>query len=110
MKLFTNLSFMLFCALVVSCSAFAQAVVPTPTFLDAILAFIKSPPVYWSAIVAGLEMAMRMLPTAKAMSLLVPIQYALKGLSTIFAWFADVLDVVIGTANNVVPVPPKPLK
>lgn len=110
---FTDLCAMLFCALVVLIggSAFAQTAVPAPTFLDAIIAFVKTPPGYLSAIVAGLEMLMRMLPTPKAMSLLVPLKYALGGLSIIFAWVSDsVLDPLIATANNVTPPAPKPLK
>lgn len=59
-----------------------------------------------AAVVAALEFLLRIWPTKKALSVLQPIQYALKSLAAIFVWFAGILDPVITSLNNIQPVIP----
>jgi hypothetical protein len=82
-------------------TAFAQEVAPAaPTYLDAALKAIGES----SAIVAGLlmvfEFILRIVPTAKPLSLLVPAQYAFAGLGAIFTFLGGLVKQLIDVANR----------
>ncbi len=80
-------------------------------WLDGILAFIagQSAVSIGATITATLEFVARAWPTSKAVSLVIPIQYALKGLSQVTLWLAGILDPVVMTLNNVTaPAPAAP--
>ncbi len=58
-------------------------------------------------LVMGLELAMRMWPTAKPWSLLIPIRYACNSASSILKALSDnFLTPLIQAGNNVPPAPP----
>lgn len=85
--------------------AFGQTPFAPPTFLDGILHWIASlSPAMVSTVVGVLaEIALRLWPSAKALSLLVPVKYVLVGLTAIFAFLIGVLDSLITAANNTKP-------
>lgn len=86
--------------------AFAQAAAPAaPTFLDGVLAWINglSPTVLATVLSVVAEIGLRLYPSAKAMSLLVPVKYLLSGLITILGFLVTVVNSLIAAANNVKP-------
>lgn len=83
--------------------AFGQAVaVAAPTYLDSILAWVAANPGMLASVVAVLEVVLRLVPSANAMSILVPVQYAVSGIAKILVALSDsVLAPIIQNANNV---------
>lgn len=83
--------------------AFAQAAaVAAPTYLDSVLAWVAANPGMLASVVAVLEVVLRLVPSANAMSILVPVQYAVSGIAKILAALSDsVLAPIIQNANNV---------
>jgi hypothetical protein len=97
-----------FFALIFCWEAFSDMVVSIPTWADPILGFIATPAAA-GILIPIIELVMRMFPTAKAWSLLVPVQYASVGIGKILIWLGqDILTPVIQAGNNVTPpaVPP----
>lgn len=86
------------------------AVVAPPTFLDGVLSFITAhPAASVSTIVSFIaELVMRFYPSAKALSLLVPVVYVVDGIVSILGWVSALLKLMITSAQNVVVTPPKP--
>lgn len=79
----------------------APVVAAAPTFLDGILNWITNNTVISASVVAVLEVILRIFPTSKAASLLVPIKYVVSGVGTILKWLGDsVLDPLIKAGNN----------
>ena len=85
--------------------AFAQAVAPAaPTFLDGILKFIEGlNPAIVSGTLVVLEALLRIVPSAKALSVLVPVKYGMDGVAKIFVWASGLLAIMIASMNNVTP-------
>jgi len=71
-----------------------------PTYLDGVLKAIGES----SAIIAGLlmvfEFILRVVPSAKPLSLLVPAQYAFSGLGAIFTFLGGLVKQLIEVANR----------
>lgn len=87
--------------------AYAQAaVVAPPTFLDGILNWIKglNAGVVGSILAVVAEISMRMVPTQKALSLLVPVKYVCDGMVVLMGWLSGLLSILITSLNN---SPPK---
>lgn len=85
---------------------FAQAAAPVaaPTFLDGILKWIgENSGSTITTVVLVLEFLLRLLPTAKVMSFLVPLRYGIVGVAAILTWLASVLDKLSVVGNNVKP-------
>jgi hypothetical protein len=76
---------------------------------DNVLSIINTPAAGMITI-SSIELAVRIFPTAKAWSLLIPVKYACVSVAAILTWTSGVLDAVIIAGNNVkdTPTPPKP--
>lgn len=105
MKLMDAIFSVILLVLVFSFGAvFAQAVaVAPPTFLDGVLAWINglSPTVLATVLGVVAEIGLRLYPSAKALSLLVPVKYVIAGLVGILNFVNGVLDTLISAANKV---------
>lgn len=79
------------------------AVVAEPKFLDGILAALAGAGGIVSAIVIVAEVVLRMVPTAKPLSVLIPVQYVVIGLIKILEFVKDLVVKLIEVANKVKP-------
>jgi uncharacterized membrane protein (UPF0136 family) len=80
---------------------FGQDAVPAPTYLDAILAYLQNlSPAVVTGVLVLVEFALRAWPSAKPLSVLVPVRYGLSGVSVIASWAAAFVDKVIIVAQN----------
>ena len=93
--------------IIFSLQVFAQSsAVAPPTFLDGILKFIAGlNPAVTAGVLAVVEVLLRLAPSQKAQSLLVPVKYVLDGVAAIFAWASGVIGQLITSLNNVTPSP-----
>ncbi len=74
------------------------------TWANSIIAALSNPAIV-STVVMLAELAMRMAPTAKAWSLLVPVQYAFVSVANILKSASDnILTPMINAGNNIPPV------
>lgn len=92
---------MLTVLMVLGLNANADVLVANPTFLDGVLAWI---PAHAAAVASGLgvlEVVLRLVPSQKALSILVPVKYALNGLGTICTWAGGIVDTLASQFNNV---------
>lgn len=83
--------------------AFAQdAVTPVdqPSFFQAILDFLTGKATTTTGILLVAEILMRLIPTSRAMSLLVPINMALGALKAVIDLIQKLIDVMINIAQN----------
>lgn len=84
----------------------AGAVAP-PTFLDGALNWLKAlNPIAVGGVMSVVEIVLRLVPSQKALSILVPVKYVLDGVSTLFGWVSGLVTVLITSLNNVVPPTP----
>ena len=91
-------------AILFASDAFAQAAaaVAPPTFLDSVLAWIAQPQPLMATALIVIEFGVRLIPSAKPLSILIPAQYVVKGISAMAAWLdAQVLSPLIANFNNV---------
>ena len=99
------LNLVLFALVILPAVVLAQAAAPAvaePTYLDGVLKFLQNlSPAVVTAVVAGLEFLLRAFPTSKALSLLIPVRYAVKSLGAILTVLAGFLDQIVQAANNV---------
>lgn len=99
-----------FCAFVIgmlllTClQVFAQDAVVPPTFLDGVLNWIDG---LSAGVVAGViavvEIILRLVPSHKALSVLVPVKYVLDGVCKVFSWASGLLAVLIASLNRTIP-------
>lgn len=73
--------------------------VKTPTYLDGILNFLSNNAALLAMVIGIMEALMRLVPTKKAKSILIPVSYAVNGLSVILAFLAEVLKRMGEVAN-----------
>lgn len=79
-----------------------EAAAPTaPTFLDAILNWIAGSGAFMTALAMVFEFLMRLYPTKKPLSLLIPVKYVAVSLGAIFSFLGNFVDVLIEKANSV---------
>lgn len=83
--------------------AFAQAaavaVVAQPTYLDSVLAWIGNNATGVASVLGLLEVVLRVVPSQKPLSILVPVKYALSGLAVISGFLSDICDKLISSLN-----------
>lgn len=89
------------CCAVFGVSAFADAaIVADPTFLDSIIKALQNiNPMIIAGIVTALEIGMRLVPSLKPLSLLVPMKYVVSGLIVILSLLESILAKLIAAAN-----------
>lgn len=83
-------------------SQVAAEVVKAPTFLDGVLKWMAdnlSAPVV-SGVVIVAEILLRVFPSSKPLSVLIPIRYACQKVSIILGVLGDIVDKLIVSANN----------
>lgn len=79
----------------------AQVSAPAePTWADKILAFISSSGTLVSGLVIVFEIVVRAFPSKNPLSLLVPARYAAASLASIFAFLANLLGLLVNSAQN----------
>lgn len=75
-----------------------------PAFLDGILKAMDGiSPAMVSGLLILAEVIFRMIPSAKPLSILVPVKYAMVGVAKILNFIGDMLQKLIDVANNVKP-------
>jgi hypothetical protein len=104
--MFRIIALVAFAVLCLPFMAFADAVVVVaePTFLDGVLKFLAAlDPAVVGVAVAIVEAGLRLLPTGKAASVLVPVNYVLKGLIVIATVLQTLTGKLIESGNNLKP-------
>ena len=81
------------------------AVAP-PTYLDGILKWITGASGIASSAVVVIELVLRLVPTAKPLSILVPVKYLFDGMVGILKFLSDLLGQLINSLNVVQPPNP----
>jgi hypothetical protein len=108
MKRISGIFMALLGLMIVPMTAFAQAVVAQPTYLDGILKFIAGIGASTGVAVIVVEAILRLFPSAQPISLLVPVKYLLDGCIEIFKFVSDFIGSLISGLNVVVPAPAAP--
>jgi len=96
MKTLTAIMLVLF-----TMTVFAQTA--PPTYLDSALKAIGLSGGTVASILVVFELILRAVPTAKPLSVLIPVQYAFAGFGAILSFLGDLTNKLIGVANNVQP-------
>lgn len=79
----------------------AEEAVADPKYLDSVLVFLASSGGIVAVGVIVFETALRVIPTAKPLSILIPVKYLVVGIKKISEWVDGVLDKLIEAANRV---------
>lgn len=99
------MKFLLFAILMIlSPLAFGQVTVE-PSYLDTILAFLAAHPVSSFSAMFGvaIELLLKIWPSAKELSFLIPVRYAIHGIRGVFGWLDDLLTQWIAFGQNIKP-------
>lgn len=82
--------------------AFAEDVA-APAYLDGVLAFLAGHPIASLSVILTIvaELGLKVYPSEKALSILIPVKYGLDGLKAILSWVGGIIDSFVQSAQNI---------